>query len=189
MKGVMSPSVSAGSSHLLTRVTCRPMVSVPSCAASPDGVTATSDAATRSRTSPADRSDRLRIWGTPPMVDTGSLQLEILGGAGVGEPGDQARGGLLDSGTHAPDEALLEERRLHHLVEDDLLDLVEQGLALLPVGLARLTREEILEVGPRAVGIGAVLRHDHLETGGGVARRARGADGEPAQLLLPPGGE
>src|SRR2546421_325709 len=88
-----------------------------------------------------------------------------------------------------PDEALLEERRGGHAIRDDLLDLMEQGLALLAVQLLRLALEQIVDFGQRAVRVGAALGEKRLEPRGGVARRACRADEESRQLLLSPRGE
>ena len=74
------------------------------------------------------------------------LELQILAGRGVGEALDQAGAGLRHARAHAPDESQLEDRRDHHLVGDDLLDLVEQRLALLRGRAPGLALEEIVDL-------------------------------------------
>src|SRR5207247_10968314 len=74
-------------------------------------------------------------------------------------------------------------------IGDDLLDLVEVGLALLSVQRLRLALIQVVDLGERAVRVGSAFREERLEPRGRVARRARGADEETGQLLLSPRGE
>ena len=71
---------------------------------------------------------------------------------------------------------------------EDLLDLVQQRLTPLHVGLARLALEEILDVRHHAGGIDAALADVRLEPRGRIAAGARDADDDILQLLLAPGG-
>src|SRR5262249_7132516 len=91
------------------------------------------------------------------------LDLQILAGRGVRIALDQARARDLDARAHAPDESLLEDRRDHRLIGDDLLDLVEQGLTLLPVELLGLLLEEVVDLRQRAVRVQATLGEERLQ--------------------------
>src|SRR6266850_6210040 len=64
------------------------------------------------------------------------LERQILVGGGIGEPLDVVDAGLPDARADAPEEGELVDGHVHHPVVDDLLDLVEQALALLPVQLS-----------------------------------------------------
>src|SRR5256885_6359064 len=68
-------------------------------------------------------------------------------------------------------------------VVDDLLDLVQQRLTLLPVGFSRLLSVERVDVGIAAVGEGAVARVDLRHPRGGVAVERARADAHPFELL------
>src|SRR3989454_11682817 len=116
------------------------------------------------------------------------LELQVLTGSGVRVALDEPRAGNLDARSYPPDEALLEDGRDEHLVGDDLLDLAEQGLALLPVELLGLAREEMGDLRKRAVRVEAALGDERLEPSRRVARGAGRADEEPLQLLLGPRG-
>src|SRR5919198_5914264 len=54
-----------------------------------------------------------------------------------------------------------------HPFVEELLDLVQERLALFPVALQRLLLVEGVDVGIRAVGVGAVTRHGFRQAGGG----------------------
>ena len=85
----------------------------------------------------------------------------------------------VDSSTresHAPWEGLLVERRDEHPIGDDLLDLVQQRLALLAVELVRLPLEEIVDLRDGRRRRRCRLGEEGLEPGGGIARGAGGAD-------------
>src|SRR6266404_656018 len=64
---------------------------------------------------------------------------------------------LLDARPHAPQERQLVDGHVHHAVVHDRLDLVQHGLPLLAVQLARLTLEEILDLRDHARRVDAVL--------------------------------
>ena len=71
--------------------------------------------------------------------------------------------------------------RLRHLLVEDPLHLEQERLALLPVQLVALAAEEIVDLGPRAEGEGAVLGYEGLEPRGRIARDERDAmDGATA---------
>ena len=104
------------------------------------------------------------------------LRRSSSSGADVGERRDQGQRRLLQPRAHAADEPVLPDRREHHPVVEDALDLVQHLLALLPVELPRLALEEILHLRQHAVGVGAVLRRDALDARGRVAARALRAE-------------
>src|SRR5206468_9515125 len=79
------------------------------------------------------------------------FDLQILEGARVRKAFYLPRPGLHHARAHTPDEPLLEEDRDERAIGDDLLDLVQLGLALLAVGLLRLALEQIVDFGQRAV--------------------------------------
>src|SRR5262249_60133524 len=86
--------------------------------------------------------------------------------------GDQGEGRLLDLGSHASNEAILPDRDKYHLVAEDLLDLVQHLLALLPVDLLGLALEKILDFRQDAVGVAPFLRGEPLDARRCVAARA-----------------
>src|SRR5262245_39529703 len=114
------------------------------------------------------------------------LDLHVLQRPRVGEAPDQVDARLLDARADAPDERQLVDRNVGHALVQDALDLMEQGLALLRVGLARLALEEILDVGHDAGRVDAVLADVGIEPGRRVAARAGDADDYVLELLLAP---
>src|SRR5215468_6562785 len=93
---------------------------------------------------------------------SGRLELEVFVGRGVREPLDAVDAGILDARADAPQEGQLVDRHEHRPVVHDLLDLVEHGLALLPVELLRLTQVQVVDLGHRARGVDAALGHEGL---------------------------
>src|SRR5205807_620548 len=87
------------------------------------------------------------------------------------------------------DEAVLPDRREDHAIGQDALDLVQQLLALLAVHLLQLLREQRLDFRQAAVGARAAARGVGLDTRGGVAGGAGGADEHVADFPLAPGRE
>src|SRR5260370_37908417 len=100
-----------------------------------------------------------------------SLEAQVLERGRVGEAGDAAVARLGHPRSHAPDERLLEERDVDHLVADDLLDVVDLRLPLLDVELARLLDVEIVDLGDRPAGVDAALDDVGLEPRGRIAER------------------
>ena len=98
--------------------------------------------------------------------------------------------GFLHARADAPDEGLLEDRRRPCTwSRDDLLDLVEQRLALLAVELLGLALEEIVDLGQRAVGVDAVLGRRTARAAPPRCRPRRWRRStRPVQLLLAPAG-
>src|SRR6516165_5085087 len=97
-------------------------------------------------------------------------------------------GVLGDARTDAHQGAQIHDRRVHHPVDGELLDLVQQRLALFGVALVRLLAEQIVDVRIAAVGVVALGLHERLHPAGGVAGIARRGHEQAAQLLLLPGG-
>ena len=76
-------------------------------------------------------------------------------------------------GPYAVEEAPAARSATHiDLLVDELLDAVQERLALLAVQLARLLLEQPVDVGVAAVGVGAARDDEGLEPGGRVAERA-----------------
>src|SRR6185503_19057608 len=154
----MTPGVSAGSNHVGASVTWSAMVTCPS------GEAAAGADEHASATTARARSERRAFTGPPRSA---SLELEILvrrhermagDGGHVGQPRpDPGQGGLLD------------DRPEHRALVHELLDLVQQRLATLPVHLAGLVAEQRVDVGIAAVGADAAPDHEGLDAGGGVA--------------------
>src|SRR5262245_62477368 len=98
-----------------------------------------------------------------------TLEPEILIGRRVGVAADEVDPRLLDPRTDTPDERELVDRHVGHAIVEDLLDPMQQRLPPLRVELARLTVEEVLDLGKNAGGVDPALTHVRLETRGGVA--------------------
>src|SRR5207237_6889037 len=89
-------------------------------------------------------------------------------------------------GSDAADEAILPDRREHDALEQDLLDLVQQLLALPAIELSRLPLKEILDFGQHTVGKHAAIRRQAFDPGGRVASRPLRAQHDSLELLLAP---
>src|SRR5436309_766902 len=84
--------------------------------------------------------------------------------------------------------AEVHDRREHRPVDRELLDPVQQRLALAHVTLTRLLLEQIVDVRIAAVGVAAFRVHELLHPAGRVPRIAHPDEEQAAQLLLAPGG-
>src|SRR5580765_8651266 len=96
---------------------------------------------------------------------------------------DQHERRILDARPDAAGPDVLEDRRDARALVHDLLDLVQERLALLTVGLARLLLVERVGVGIAAVGVGALAGIDLGHPRGGVAVERARADAESLGLL------
>src|SRR5438132_8885002 len=132
------------------------------------------------RTSFTMRSSRDVSVGSP----SSRLELQILVGSGVSVVRDQAQPGLRHPRSHTVQEGGLEERSEHRLLVHELLDPVEDGLALLAVRLGGLLAEEPVDVGVAAVGVHALADHEGLDASGGVAEGGAALAMEVLELLL-----
>src|SRR5215475_9996387 len=94
-----------------------------------------------------------------------------------GMAGDQAEPGLLHARTLTVDECQLPDRDVHHLLMHELLDPLQERLALLAVQLGRLVLEERVDVRIAAVHVGAPRDDVRLQTRRRVAERAAGGIG------------
>src|SRR6266545_4032723 len=115
------------------------------------------------------------------------LQFHVLQRPRVREAADQIDARLLHARADAPDERQLVDRDVGHPIVEDLLDLVQQGLALLHVQLAHLALEEILDLGDDAGRVGAALADVRLEPRGRIAAGAGDADDGVLELAVAPG--
>src|SRR4029077_2467812 len=114
---------------------------------------------------------------------------EVLVRRGVREALDAVDARLLHPRADAPEEGQFVDRHVHRAVLHDLLDLMEHGLALLPVELAGLTLEEALDLRDLPRGIDAALGRVDLDAGGRVAGGGAEAHDHPSDLVLSPRGE
>src|SRR4029453_5301454 len=116
-------------------------------------------------------------------IPSPGLELEILRGRRVREPGDEAGSALGHPRPDAPDEGQLVDRHGDCFLEQELLDLAEQRLALLRVQLASLARVEIVDLRETPVGVDAVPGDVRLEPGGRVAEGGGDDQDHPVELL------
>src|SRR5438270_10364093 len=77
--------------------------------------------------------------------------------------GDERERGGIDARPDAGQERRLEDRREHHALVDELLDAMQQRLALLGIDLDRLFAEEPVDVGIAAVGADAAGDDERLD--------------------------
>src|SRR5207237_2796126 len=127
-------------------------------------------------------------WKKTPKRMRGSAPLE----ADVLERGrpririDHQEGGVGDAGPDGARPDVLVDRGEAHALVDELLDLVEQGLALFPVELAGLLLPQRVDVGIGAARVDAVARHELAHAGGGVAVERADAHAHALELLAHP---
>src|SRR5260370_33794210 len=100
----------------------------------------------------------------PAGAASGASELQILVGGHV-ETGDGGGHDVVHPGPHPDREAQVIDRHLDHLLLEDALDLMEQGLALLAVQLAGLAAEEVVHVGLLAEGDRPALGAERRESG------------------------
>src|SRR5712691_3340677 len=72
------------------------------------------------------------------------------------------------AGTDPHERAQVHDRGVHHPVDGELLDLQEDGLALLGVALASLLQEHVVDVGIAAVGEASLGLDERLHAAGRV---------------------
>src|SRR6266850_190393 len=99
---------------------------------------------------------------------------------------DEHQCGLLHARPDAARPVELEDGRETHALVEHLLDLEQQGLALLAIRLHGLLLVERVDVRIAAVRVGAVARHDLRHPRGGVAVEAAAADAHTLELLRAP---
>jgi hypothetical protein len=113
-----------------------------------------------------------------------ALDRDFLEGRGVSKTRNEAECRLADPGTNAVEEAELPDRRVDRLLVDELLHLIEDRCALLVVEFAGLLREEFVNVGIAAIGIGAALDHERGKPGRRIAEGAAGSLDDPPRILF-----
>src|SRR5213593_3724090 len=129
-------------------------------------------------------SERL---GTPTLSRSARslpLELHVLVRRRPRIVGDEAEPRFRDARTHSLQEGQLPDRKDHGLVVDQLLDAMEERLALLRVELTRLLLEEPVDVGVSPVGVGAARDGERLDPGGRVAEDAAQPVDDVLELLL-----
>lgn len=101
--------------------------------------------------------------------------------------GNLAQAVLLDPRPHpgVPDQGV--ERDVQHALIGQLLDCVQQFLALFPVQLPGLLLEQLVDVRVAAISIGSAARQVVLDPGGGVAEAPSASEQQVFQRLLLPG--
>src|ERR1700730_6416394 len=114
------------------------------------------------------------------------LEPQVLVRGRVREALDVIHARFLDPRTDAPEEGQLVNRHVHRAIVHDLLDLVQQALALLPVQLARLALEEGLDLRDLAGRVDAALGRVHLDAGRRIAGGCAQAHDHAPQLVLAP---
>src|SRR5262249_42001168 len=111
------------------------------------------------------------------------LELQVLVGRRVGVHRDQTEPGLGHARADAVQPPKLPDWRVHDLLVDELLDLVEDRLALLPVQFRGLLLEEPVDVGIAAVCVDPLRVHERLKARRRVPERGRTALDHVAELL------
>src|SRR5262245_21192424 len=120
-------------------------------------------------------------------VSLGILELHVL----VGRPDrhrhqiDRMVGDARSDPNHhsrAPD------WREHHAVDRELLNAVEQDLALGSIPLSRLLLEQLVDVRVAAIGVTSLRVDERLHARGRIPGIPRGCEKEPSELLLLPRG-
>src|ERR1700733_10178146 len=113
-----------------------------------------------------------------------TLQGEIFVWRRIDEPLDQAERRLGDARPDTTDECELPDRGVDRLLMHDLLHLEQNFLTFGPIEFGRLPREQLVELGIIAIGIGTVLDHERFETGRQVAKGTAGTLDDVAELLV-----
>src|SRR5438128_1831894 len=170
----MIPGVSAGSKKVGAREKWTAHVIWPSGAAA-DGA---APVAEMRKIRTATRRTRAVLIGSM------SLQLHVFVRCGKRPAGNEPETRLGHARALRVDEAELPDRRVDHLLVDELLDPMEDRLASLPVELAGLLAKEPVDVGIAAVDEGAAPDDESLETDRRIPEGAAAAVQQVLQLLL-----
>src|SRR5579864_4160991 len=117
--------------------------------------------------SPQTSIETKRIWPESRLL----LDLHVLVRRKRAHP-DIGDGMLGDARADADQRAQIHDRREHHPVDRQLLDLVQQRRALVAVTLARLLLVKFVDVGIAATGKRALGLDERLDPAGGIARTA-----------------
>src|SRR5437867_5632691 len=79
------------------------------------------------------------------------------------------------------------DRSEHDTLDGELLDAVQQSLALRTVPLNRLSLEDCVDIGIAAVSVRALRVHKSLGTRGGTPRSTNRRHHHPPELFIAPG--
>src|SRR5712692_9369196 len=150
-----------------------------------------SDASTRSNVSrnhsasPLPR--RASSMKIPKSMGLGALEPHVLVGRPDGH-GHQVDRVVGEARSDPHQRAEVHDGREHHAIDGELLDAMQQGLALGLIAFPGLLQEQLVDIGISAVRVAPLLVDELLDAGRRVARVSHGGDEQPAQLLLPPRG-
>src|SRR5262252_10746138 len=112
------------------------------------------------------------------------LELDVFVGRRPGIVRDEAVPRLRDARADALQNGELPDRQEHTLVVDELLDTLQQRLALSQIELARLVLEQRVDVRIAAVGEGAARHRERFEAGRRGAEDATEPVDQVLELLL-----
>src|SRR3989441_179543 len=112
------------------------------------------------------------------------LELHILVGRGERVARDEPEPRFLHTRPHAAQEGDLPDRRNHHLLVDELLNPVQDRLALLFVQHGCLLTEQPVDLGIAPIGVHSTRCHEGLDPCGRIAEGAAPALDEVPKLLL-----
>src|SRR3989449_3746098 len=185
LNGLMADSVSPGSSQRGASVTWKAYVTWPSGPAASAVLTGTPSVQI-AKSSTAAATGRARNLTSGLLGGSSRLEPNVLVRRRVRVVGDQGEGRLVNLRPYTPNESVFPDRSEHDAIVEDPLDLMEQRLALLAVELSRLLLEEVFDFGDDAVRVPAAPRRQQLDSSRRVAARARSAQHDTAELLLPP---
>src|SRR5256712_2723646 len=181
----MADSVSPGSSQRGASVTWKAYVTRPSGPAAAAVLTGTPSAQI-AKSSTAAATGRARNLTFGLLGGSSRLEPNVLVRRRVRVVGDQGEGRLVNLRPYTPNESVFPDRSEHDAIVEDPLDLMEQRLALLAIELSRLLLEEVFDFGEDPVRVPAAPRREQLDSSRRVAARARSAQHDTAELLLPP---
>src|SRR6266705_1817964 len=128
------------------------------------------------------RADCFRSLGS--RFRTASFESQVLVRGRPRIVGDEPEPRLGDARTVPLQESELPDRQVHGLLVDQLLDAMQDRLALLAVELDRLLSEEAVDVPIAYVGVDAARDRERLEPGGRVPEDTAQAVDDVLQLLL-----
>src|SRR5262245_36132724 len=129
------------------------------------------------------------LVSSPPVAWVLLLQPDFLIGRRPRVRVDEQECRLGHAGTDAARPDVVEEAGEAHALEGDLLDALEHRLALLAVELSGLLGEQLIDVGPAAVGVLSVAGEELGQSRGRVAVSPDAAHAHSAEFLGAPGRE
>src|SRR2546428_410302 len=127
-----------------------------------------------------------RCWCAPPVRTLLGLELQVLVGRRESVTGDEPEPRLFHAPAPARDEGELVDRRGHCALVDELLDALQDRLALRTIELGGLLLEETVQIGVAAVRERAIRDDAGLEAGGaGHPHPTAGSEPGLEPYLLP----